>query len=412
MDQTIDRQKTENKAPDKTAGNEKEIEEKLGIKGAGSSSKSKKWTYGIGLILVLAAIVIGWNQFAGSDAPTYVTGTVTRGDLIRTVSATGKLEAVNTVEVGSEISGLIESVFADYNSRVEAGQLLAQLKTDRLNAEVVQAEANLNAALATLNQARASLDEQQRKTQRIQTLALSNLASPQDLESAQAALTRMEAGVQSAEAQIEVSRAALEMANTNLNKAYIRSPISGIVLTKNIESGQAVAASFQTPVLFTLAEDLSRMGLHVDIDEADISQIKVGQQATFTVDTYPDTTFPATITKVYYASKTVSDVVTYVAILSVDNEAMMLRPGMTATADITTDKIEQALLVPNSALRFTPPNVEVPEGDESLIWILDDNSQPKAIPVKTGSSNERLTAIRESDLSEGQEILTNFERLP
>lgn len=383
------------------------VEEQLGIKG-GETTSIKKWMWGFGLLIIVAGLFGWWFLAGGSGEPVYITSEITRGRLKSTVSATGNLEAVNTIEVGSEVSGLIESVFVDYNDKVTSGELLTQLDTDRLKAEVVQAKASLNAARASLKQAEASFEEQRLITQRIEHLAAKDLTSTQDLESAEAALQRFEASVASANAQIEVNEATLQMARTQLEKAYIRSPINGIVLTRNVESGQAVAASFQTPVLFTLAEDLTRMELHVDIDEADIGQVTVGQEAIFTVDAFPDTSFPAKIINVYYASQTVSDVVTYNAILSVNNSSMMLRPGMTATADITIQEVEQALLVPNAALRFTPPNVKRPEESQSLVWIIEDN-QLKSIPVKTGITDERNTVLLEGNLREGQQILVNLQ---
>lgn len=387
-----------------------EIEQTLGIE-----NKNQKTTWPKIIAYALAAILLSlagywvWHQFGGTDIPDYVMGEVTRGDLTLTVSATGNLEAVNTVEVGSEISGLIESVFVDYNDRVTEGELLAQIDTDRLEAEVAQAEASLQAAEAALTQARASFLEQQNTTERARQLAERNLISDQELETTQAALTRAEANVASARAQVVVNQAALNMAQTTLSKAYIRSPIDGVVLTSDIKPGQAVAASFQTPVLFTLAEDLTRMELHVDIDEADISQVVEGQEASFTVDTYPDTTFPATITKVYYAAQIESGVVTYETILSVDNSGMLLRPGMTATVEIITDQVEDALLVPNSALRFTPPTEQGISDDEDRVWIRQDGSL-FPIPVKAGKTDNLRTQILEGDVQVGQQVIINIKR--
>lgn len=408
---------TENKtreAGQGTSGNEpeiksEEIRERLGIDGNNKGQRRKKLIYGILIFLALVVAYWGWKSWGVAQQPNYITETINRGDLILKVTATGDLQAVNTVEVGSEISGLIKSVFVDYNDQVITGQVLARLDTDRLEAEVSQARASLQAAQATLAQAQASLDEQLTKTTRSEELARQNLISPQDLESARAALSRARATVESASAQIIVNQASLDMAETTLSKASIESPINGVVLTRNIRPGQAVAASFQTPVLFTLAEDLTRMELHVDVDEADISQVKEGQQATFTVDAYPDTSFPATITKVYYAPQTVADVVTYEAILSVDNTGMLLRPGMTATTEIVTRRINEALLLPNSALRFTPPGEQRRAGDETTIWILKEGT-PEAVNVKTGPTDDLHTQLLVGDLQPGEEVLTNIER--
>lgn len=385
-----------------------EIQETLGIGEADrSKSKWKRGIYAAFFIAILATAWWGWRRLSMTEIPMYVTEEVTRGNLILMVTATGNLQAVNTVEVGSEISGLIKSVFVDYNDRVTEGQLLARLDTERLEAEVAQANAALAASEASLTQALASLEEQRQKTQRAEQLAGRELISNQELETARAALTRNEATVSSARAQVVLNRAALNMAETNLSKASIRSPINGLVLTSDIKPGQAVAASFQTPVLFTLAEDLSHMELHVD--EADISQVREGQLATFTVDAYPDSTFPAVITKVYYAPQTVSGVVTYKAILSVDNPNMLLRPGLTATTEIITQQVEDALLVPNSALRFTPPgeNRENQEGD--VVWVMRDN-QPEPLQLETGLSDNQQTQVLSGDLQPGEALLVNIQR--
>jgi len=386
-----------------------QIEETLGIDKRSGMTRKKKIIFAI-LVLGVAIIAFwGWLSLQNPNVPNYITDKVSRGDLTLLVSATGDLQAVNTVEVGSEISGLIKSVYVDYNDHVKAGQMLAKLDTDRLEAEVAQARASLQAAQASLSQAQASLKEQQTKTNRAEALAKQNLISPQELESAKAALSRTQATVESARAQIVVNRASLDMAETTLKKASIVSPIEGVVLISNIKSGQAVAASFQTPVLFKLAEDLTNMELHVDVDEADISQVKEGLQATFTVDTYPDTTFPATITKVYYSPQTVADVVTYEAILSVDNNSMLLRPGMTATTDIVTKEVHDALLIPNSALRFTPPGENRKNQNGPTVWILQDN-QPVAVQVKTGLANDEHTQILSDNLKPGQALIINIRQ--
>lgn len=391
----------------KDAGEAKEIESTLGIDHNGRISQRKLFVYGLLGVLLVAVVYWLWGGRLTSDQPHYQTDTVTRGDLTLAVSATGALQAVNTVEVGSEISGLIKSVFVDYNDRVAAGQLLARLDTDRLEAEVAQARAALRASEASLTQAEASLEEQQKKTERAEQLAGQNLISPQELESARAARSRAEATAASARAQIVVNRASLQMAETTLDKASIRSPINGVVLVRNIRPGQAVAASFQTPVLFTLAEDLTRMELEVDVDEADISRIKAGQLASFTVDAYPDTSFPATISKVYYAPQNVAGVVTYQAILSVENNGMLLRPGMTATTDIITDEVHDALLVPNTALRFTPPGIGREKQDKPVVWILK-GQEPVAVALRTGMTDNRKTQVLSGGLDPGQEVLTNI----
>ena len=383
-----------------------EVEETLGV---GAAQQQRRWGRWVGLALLLfvvAAAVWWWTRPA---APvTYQTQAVRRGVLTVSVTATGALEAVTTVEVGSEISGLVERVLVDANDRVQQGQVLARLDTDRLEAEVTQAEANLTAAEAAYEQDQATLEEQRLQTRRTEQLATNQYVALQELEAARAALDRAQAAVTNNSAQINVAEATLAVSRTNLRKASICAPINGLVLSRSIDPGQAVAASFQTPVLFTIAEDLERMELRVDVDEADVGQVEAGQSATFTVDAYPGRTFPASVTKVHYAPKTVSGVVTYEAVMTVDNSDGLLRPGMTATADITTDTIEDALLVPNSALRFTPPAATPPERlvGQELVWRLEDDT-PVAIPVTPGRTDGQWTVVQEGEVDAEQALLTN-----
>ena len=388
------------------------IEETLGLDDSSSRRRWRRW--GALLLVLFAVAAVGtWVFTRGDDPVSYQTLDARRGTLTLSVTATGALEAVTTVDVGSEISGLVESVLIDVNDRVTRGQVLARLDADRLQAEVVQAEANLTAARAALAQADATLEEQRLQTARAEQLAARDFISPQEFETAQAALARAEASVASSEAQISVAEAALDVAETTLRKASIRSPIDGLVLSRAVDPGQAVAASFQTPVLFTLARDLTQMELHVDVDEADVGQVDAGQSATFTVDAYPGRTFPAGVTKVHYASKTVSGVVTYEAVMTVDNADGALRPGMTATADITTDTVPDALLVPNSALRFTPPEATPPEQERApgteIVWTLE-NDTPVAITVTPGRTDGQWTEVRDGEVSPETPLLMNLDR--
>lgn len=387
-----------------------EIERTLGV---GDTEQRRRWGRWVVLVLLVlaAGAVATWYVLRSAPPVAYETVEARRGTLTLSVTATGALEAVTTVDVGSEISGLVEAVLVDVNDRVQRGQVLARLDTERLRAEVTQAEANRTAAIASVEQARATLEEQRLQTRRSETLAARDYISSQELETARAALARAEAALTSAEAQVSVAEAALDVAQTTLRKAAIRSPIDGLVLSRAIDPGQAVAASFQTPVLFTLAQDLTQMELHVDVDEADVGQVDAGQNATFTVDAYPDRTFPAAVTKVHYASKTVSGVVTYEAVMTVDNADGALRPGMTATATITTDTVPDVLLVPNSALRFTPPNATPPEraAGQEVVWTVE-NDAPVAIPVTPGRTDGQWTAVRTEEVQPGQSLLVNLTR--
>lgn len=390
-------------------------------------------------LLAVIVLGLGWVLFAGTGevaAPSYRTEPVATGPLVVKVSATGNLQPTNQVDVGSELSGIVDKVFVDDNDRVRKGQVLAVLDLSRLNDAVVKSRANLAAAEAAVRQAEATAVEARASYQRLRQVAeLSGgkVPSRSEMDIGEAAFKRAESGVASARASVTQARAALQSDETNLGKASLRSPINGIVLTRKVEPGQTVAASFQAPVLFTLAEDLARMELQVDVDEADVGQVKVGQPAVFTVDAWPGREFRAVITRVGFGSQTKEGVVSYLTVLKVDNDDLSLRPGMTGSAEITTLTRDQALLVPNAALRFTPPsgvggkkaqkgsvlsalmprppasNRQVRKSADARasqqVWVLREG-QPVAVAVKTGASNGRVTEITGGELREGMEVIT------
>ena len=312
-------------------------------------------------LLALAGLLMAVLGFPmlGRKAPLvqYATQPAKRGHLVVTVSATGTLEPRKKVDVGIEVSGTIKSVDADFNSAVKVGQVMARLDTTRLEAQAQQNEAALEAARSKVLQAQASVQEaeaQLGRLNRVRELSGGKMPSQSDLDTAKANLARSKADEASAKASVAQAQAALEVVRTDITKAVVKSPITGLVLKRSVEPGQTVAAQFQSPTLFTLAEDLTQMELQVDVDEADVGQVKEGQDATFTVDAYPDRTFPARITQVRYGSQTVEGVVTYKTVLKVDNSSLVLRPGMTATAVITVNQRDNVVLVPNAALRFAP----------------------------------------------------------
>lgn len=325
----------------------------------------------------VAAIYFFFNRNADSE-PTYVTQDVRRGGITVTVSATGNLEPRNQVDIGSELSGTMRNVNVDVNDEVKAGQVLAVLDTTRLKAQVLQQESSLASAEARVLQSEATLKESRANYQRLQKvreLSGNKIPSQQDLEVSEAAVARGEGDLAAARAAVAQARASLDAVRTDLSKTEIKSPINGVVLVRSVEPGSTVAASLQAPVLFTLAEDLKKMELHVSVDEADVGSVKMGQEATFTVDAFPNRTFSAHITQVHYASSntqkstsststqasaTSTGVVTYETVLEVDNSDLLLRPGMTATAQIVTTSIEDAVLIPNAALRFQPEGVDIP----------------------------------------------------
>jgi HlyD family secretion protein len=370
----------------------------------------------VAMLVVLAGAIAFFGKALTPADLEFETTAARRGDLIVAVTATGTLEPINQVQVGSEISGIIEIVYVDFNDAVQAGNVLAHLNTDQLEAKVRQSKAALQAAEAAVEEAQATLEETRAKAARITALHERQLTSQQDLEIARAAEARSAAALASARAQVEVRRAALQADGTTLDKAAIRAPIGGVVISRNVEAGQTVAASFQTPVLFTLAEDLTRMELHLDIDEADIGRVREGQVASFAVDAFAERRFPGTITSVRVAPRTVQGVVTYEALLSVANPDLLLRPGMTATAEITTDQRHDVLLAPNAALRFTPPraNSDVATNGHSSdqprrVWTLRDG-EPTQIPVSVDASDGRWTEVTSGELEVGQPLLVDLAK--
>lgn len=402
--------------------------------------RSLKWIVLGVVVLALLFVFFGRNREPETN---FVTQEVVRGDLTVSVTATGNLEPRNQVDIGSELSGTIRTLNVDVNDQVHAGQVLAMLDTTRLDAQVLQAESSLASAQARVLQSEASEKEARANLARlhkVRELSNNKLPSQQDLDVAEAALARAMGETAAARAAVAQARANLEAVRTDLSKTEIRSPINGVVLVRSVELGQTVAASLQAPVLFTLAEDLKKMELHVAVDEADVGSVDVGQQATFTVDAFPNRQFAAHITQVHFASSntksatsstssgagsaTSTGVVTYETVLEVDNSELLLRPGMTATAEIVTTNIEDAVLVPNAALRFTPEGVDVPgappaaanqqRGPLSAImprfrgrpgggqqggarsvgraWILDDE-QPALVLFRVGTSDGRMTQV-------------------
>ncbi len=403
--------------------------------------KWKRFFLWVIVFIVLLVIVGVWVRRNGDSAIQYTTRSVQVGDLVVTVTATGNLQPTNQVEVGSELSGIVDLVEVDYNDHVTAGQVLARLDTSRLEAQVLQSEAALAVAKAKVTQIEATIWEARSAYQRLQkldSLSRSRAVSRNDLEVAEAVLLRALADKASAQASVEQARAILEYNQTDLAKSLIHSPINGIVLARSVEVGQTVAASLQAPVLFTLAEDLTRMELHVDVDEADVGQVKVGQRATFTVDAYPERVFTADIIQIRYGSQTVDGVVTYETILNVDNSDLVLRPGMTATADIVVREITDAILIPNEALRFSPPAVEETKGNrggniltrlffrrrfrvkprnrmkpnqkEQRVWTLV-NGQLIDVSIKIGVTDGVMTEVIDGDVQPGMELVMDIKKL-
>ncbi|UZK65707.1 efflux RND transporter periplasmic adaptor subunit [Sphingomonas sp. M1-B02] len=427
----------------------KQLDEFLGTPAVPWWRRYLKWiAIAVGMLLLLLLV---WRIFGGSDEVNYATAPVERGNLTVTVSATGKLAPNNQVTVGSELSGLVTSVTADVNDRVTKGQAIALIDTERLDDAIAQSVATLNANIAQVSQAAATVSESQAQLQRLEEvsrLSGGRVPAKVELDQARAAVQRAVATRRAAEANVAAARASLSSNQTQRSRAVIRSPVNGVVLARQIEPGQTVAASFTAPVLFVIAEDLSTMELQVSIDEADVGSVQQGQTASFTVDAFPGKTFPATITRVDLGSNltaseaasttsttTAAQVVSYAATLSVSNPDLQLRPGMTATAEIVTKARPNVLLAPNAALRFTPTaapaaggsgggitgalvpsrprrgnaaekTATVTRGATQTVYIQGADGKPQAVQVTTGDTNGTVTEITSGGLKPGDVVIT------
>ncbi len=363
----------------------------------------RRWSKGsIGLLAALALLLIGavvWFRSA-AGRPQYRTAPVERGEIVATISASGTLNAVTTVQVGSQISGRIKNLYADFNSRVEKGQLIARIDPDTFEAKVNQAKADADNAKVAVKDAKIKRDSRA-------ALFQEGGISQEERDSAQASYD-------SAAARLEAALAALRAAQVDLDRTYIYAPVNGVVIARNVDVGQTVAASLQAPTLFLIAEDLNKMQVDTNVDEADISRIQVGQQASFTVDAFPAETFSGQVVQIRQAPIVQQNVVTYNVVVAVVNPDLKLKPGLTANVRILVDRRANALKIPNAALRFKPPS---PNGESlsaqekargpSQIWILDEG-RLSGVAVKLGMSDEYFTEVLEGDVKEGQSVVVGL----
>jgi HlyD family secretion protein len=413
-----------------------DVERTLGV---GSHSRARRrLAFRVTLLLLAAAVVVvgarEWmSRRVAAVGPRFETAMASRGDLRATVTATGSLEALGSVDVGCEVSGRVQHVLVDYNATVTKGQLLADLDPVQLRAEANQALSQVAAGAAGIDQANATKVEARQALDRAEAQSQMGLVATKDLESARATYARALATVESAKATAAVADATLKSARWKLGKTKIVSPIDGMVLSRSVEPGQTLQAAFTTPVLFRIASDLAHLELEVQVDEADIGRVREGQIAEFHVDAYPSRTFSSRVQSVHNDATTSNNVVTYEAVLSVDNSEHLLRPGMTATASILTESRRNALLVPNSALRFAPPaepqrargfpgpppgaarSPIAPEGQGDLkshVYVLR-GGVPAVVFVRTGATDGKSTEVLEGDLAPGAEVLTDvIEEVP
>lgn len=428
-----------------------QLDDFLGVKPQAPWRRWIKWA--LVLLGVVLLVLLAMRLFGGKDEAGFASAPVERGNLTVSVSATGKLAPTNQVTVGSQLSGLVTRVVVDVNDRVVAGQPLALIDPEQIDDQIRAGEATLAANVAQVNQARATVAEAEAQLARLnEVYRLSNgrVPSKTELQTGQANAQRAVAGLRAAQANATAAHAQLSQTQTQRARAIIRSPVNGVVLARQVDPGQTVAASFNTPTLFVIAEDLSQMKLEVAIDEADVGAVKVGQRATFTVDAFPGKTFPATITRVDLGSNlTVSSassssstttsttsaagqVVSYAADLSVQNPTLQLRPGMTATADIITSDKRNVLLVPNAAFRFRPAAAGASEGQGGIagslvmrrprrgnertatvargatqtVYVKGEDGTPRPVQVTTGDTDGSQTEVLSGALRPGMQVIT------
>lgn len=382
-------------------------------------------------IILSAGGIAGYFFYKRTPEITYKTAKIERGTIISTVAATGNLSAVTTVQVGTQVSGTIQKLYVDFNSRVKKGQPIAEIDPSLFNASVEQSQGNYLTAEANLQKARVALADAERTFNRNKKLLTDGIISQGDFDAAETALQSAKAAVKAAEGALAQTRGSLMQSKTNLRYSVIRSPVDGVVISRAVDVGQTVAASFSTPTLFTIAQDLTKMQIEVSVDEADISRIQLNQNATFTVDSYPEQTFRGKVIQIRSAPIITQNVVTYIVVVNVDNSDMKLKPGMTANVSVEVAKKDDALKLPPAALRFRPKlkgddTKEKMGGDRAgtsgqrqaagvgsngkgrersqQVYLLKEG-RPAASPVKTGIANNSSIELIESDLKEGDEVI-------
>ncbi|MGB3861722.1 MAG: efflux RND transporter periplasmic adaptor subunit [Candidatus Aminicenantaceae bacterium] len=421
----------------------------------------KKWIIGIAVLVVAVVVVFGLTTLNknGNNGVRFKKEAIKKGSIEALVVTTGTLNPVNTVDVGSQVSGKIEDIYVDFNSEVKTGQIIARIDQSAFSTRVQQNEANYRSAVASLEKSKVMLANDKKKLDRAMDLFNKELISFEDKEAAETQYYSSKADLQSSEAKIEQAKSQLDSSQVDLDYTIIKSPINGVVINRNVNVGQTVAASFQAPVLFQIANDLSKMQVECSVDEADIGRVKEGQRVTFTVDAFPDDNFSGKVSQVRYSPEIVQNVVTYTTIVAVENPEMKLRPGMTATVSMVVGEAKDKLLVPNSALRFMPQFTQEemqkmfesmkrerqrrggdptqaggarpgqtggqgsPSGpqfgmaggpgmqrsarkDVGRVWIEDESGNLKPLMVRIGVTDNTYTEVVRGELEEGQEVIT------
>jgi HlyD family secretion protein len=382
-----------------------------------------RWVVG-GLLLAAAAAAVAYRRSSRPEDPKYETVHPDRGRVVARITATGTLSALVTVQVGSQVSGRVLAIDVDFNSPVKKGQPIARIDAQLFDAAVEQARANLVAAQGNLAKAKAQATDADLKYQRAKALAAQQLIAPADLDSAQADAEAARAQVDAADGSVAQTRAALHQADVNLAYTKIVSPIDGVVISRNVDVGQTVAASLQAPTLFSIAEDLRKMQVDTSVAEADVGRLRTGMEASFTVDAYPGQRFRGSVRQVRNSPQTVQNVVTYDAVIDVDNTDLRLKPGMTANVTFVYANRDAVLRLPNAALRFRPSQPEHggassrKEGataqrrseetpDRRTVWVLRAGKL-LPVPIRVGVSDGTLTEVSEGALRESDEVAVDL----
>jgi len=387
-----------------------DVVETLGLGDPGRPRRRRWWALVVVLVLAAAGLGAWWLLRSDGGRYTWETAQVSRGDLIVEVNAVGTLEPLHSVAVSSDLSGRVAQVAVETNDRVQAGDLLALLDTELLQAQLRQARAQLASARAALAEARVSADGAATVLARTDALHVDGVVADAEQDQARLVRDQAEAGIARAEAQVAQARASVDLASTNLSHAVISAPIGGVVLERRVDPGQTVVSALQAATLFTIAEDLAQMSVDVEVDEADIGRVVEGQAATFTVAAFPDRVFDAIVHKVELAPTPGQQVVTYIACLHLDNAEGLLRPGMTATAKIATERFDDVLLVPTAALRFEHPteDLALPELRDGRkvdrVWVLREDT-PEPVELLSSASDGRLARVDEGGLVPGDRVV-------
>ena len=360
------------------------------------------------LILVLALIIAGGMTvffFSSQRKTQFKTVMIQKGEITQTVTATGNVNPVTTILIGTRVSGTIVALYADYNSQVKKSQLIAQIDSTPFENELKQAEAEVLNSKANLFKAEVTLKDTERTFKRKEELFKRDFIARSELDDAEKAYNIAKAQYEIALAQVKKAEAGLQQAKTNLGYTKIVSPVTGVVIAKNVEVGQTVTATLQAPTLFTIAPDLTKMKIDTNVNEADISKIKVGMEASFTVDAYPDRKFKGTVSQIRLSPTVTQNVVTYNVVISVDNSHFLLKPGMTANVTFVVESKKDVLKIPNSALRFRMPNTA--PSKQQGVWVIR-KEKPVRVNVKTGISDGEWIELIEGDLNEGEKVIVDM----